>query len=443
MLATSVLAAPSAVDDTVTTPSNTTILAEDLAANDTSLPSDVYTITVPPAHGTATLTTNGLLDYTPDIGYANADTLTYTIDDGAGGVDTATVNIEVELSSDFLTTSSSFVVGLEDVPTPLNISVDPSLEFGGTLQDIIGVDALYRASNDGVTPVSTTIPAGTTSINITGYGTRDVGTGNTDSRNDDYYVLTARIDLRNATYSGRLTYSVVPNISSMDQFSWLNMPLGQSVLSDASAISGNWTGAADPVISLVAGQLQITETIPLQVGYHVEFMTADGDSANINSASGAVQTPGQSQSSFAIPKELEPASPAKQGYIALTGLSANNGANPQEEHKGFSRLIIDLESRTVSGAIASERGETDGRVTTWAFTDYPLIDLQDAPAATPVSIQSSTATRIGDTSATVDGVNDDPTLYIDAAGDLIVVRAAGHAGEFTTITPANITNVPN
>ena len=85
-------AAPIAVDDNVAVPSNTTVFANDLAANDTTLATDTYTITVPPTNGTATLTTDGLLDYTPNIGFASIDTLTYSVDDGAGGVDGCRLN---------------------------------------------------------------------------------------------------------------------------------------------------------------------------------------------------------------------------------------------------------------------------------------------------------------------------------------------------------------
>jgi len=117
----------------------------------------------------------------------------------------------------------------------------------------------------------------------------------------------------------------------------------------------------------------------------------------------------------------------------LTGNSAANGSNFAEEHKGFSRMVIDLEAGSVSGVIASERGELDSLVTTWAFTDYPLVDLRATPAATPVSITTSTAARVGDTTATGTGIEDDPTIFIDATGDLIVERATDHANAFTTM----------
>ncbi|MEM7256069.1 MAG: Ig-like domain-containing protein, partial [Pseudomonadota bacterium] len=428
-------AAPTAVDDTVLVPSNTTVFANDLAANDTRLPTDTYTITVPPAHGTAILSADGLLDYTPNIGFASLDSLTYTVDDGAGGIDTATVTLEVVLTSDFLTPGSNFLIGQEDVPTPLNLTVDPSLEFGGTLQDVIGVDALYRDENGSGTPVSSTIPAGSTGITITGYATRNVGTNANDGYNDDYEMLSISVNLREGTYSGRLTYSISPHLTrgTIDQYAWIDVPLGQSVLSDTSYVGGLWTGDSDPMVDLVNGQIRITETIPLQIAYHLEYMTSDGASTDFVSGSGAVQTPGELQSGFAIPPALEPTDGSQQGYLVVTGNSAASGSNFAQEHKGFNRLVVDLEAGTVSGVIASERGELDSLVTAWSFTDYPLIDLRNTPAAVPVAVTASTATRVGDDTATGAGVEDDPTIYIDAAGELIVERAADHASVFTTM----------
>ena len=428
-------AAPIAVDDIVAVPANTTVFANDLAANDTHLPSDIFTITTQPSNGTASLTADGLLDYTPNIGFASMDSLSYSIDDGEGGVDTATVTFDVVLTSDFLTPAANFVIGQEDVPTPLNLTVDPSLEYGGTLQDIIGTDALYRAENQIGVPVSSPIPVGTTGINITGYATRNVGTNANDLHNDDYQLLSINIDLREGTYSGRLTYSIHPNqiAGTIDQYTWLNVPLGQSVLSDTSYVSGDWTGDADPLVGLVAGELLIAQTIPLQIAYHVEYMTSDGDSADFVSGSGDVQTPGDSQSTFTIPPELEPTDDSKRGYVVLTGNSAANGSHYAEEHKGFSRMVVDLEAGEVSGVIASERGEIDSLVTAWSFINYPLIDLRDTPSATPVAITASSATRVGDSTASNTDVEDDPTVYIDASGALIVERAADHAAAFTTM----------
>lgn len=207
-------AAPVAVDDNVLVPSNTTVFANDLAANDTRLPTDTYSITVPPSHGTATLTADGLLDYTPNVGFASLDSLTYTIIDSVGDTDTATVTLDVVLTSDFLEPGSTFLIGQEDVPTPLNLTVDPSLEFGGTLQDVIGVDALYRDENGSGNPVISTIPSGSTGIHITGFATRNVGTSANDSYNDDYQILSVSVNLREGTYSGRLTYSVSPHLNN-------------------------------------------------------------------------------------------------------------------------------------------------------------------------------------------------------------------------------------
>ena len=162
-------------------------------------------------------------------------------------------------------------------------------------------------------------------------------------------------------------------------------------------------------------------------------MTSDGDSTDFVGGSGDLQNPGEFVSTFVIPAALVPTDGSKHGYLVLTGNSAANGSNFAEEHKGFSRLVIDLQADTVSGVIASERGELDSRVTTWAFLNYPLIDLRDTPAAVPVAITDSTATRVGDDTASVTGIEDDPTIFIDASGDLIVERESDHAAAFTTM----------
>lgn len=437
LFAVPVFAAPIAVDDLVAVPANTPVLANDVSFNDTSIATDTYSIITPPSHGTATLTPNGLLDYTPNIGFASTDTLTYSIDDGAGGIATAIVTFDVVLTSDFLTPASNFIVGLEDIPTPLNLTADPSLESGGTLQDITGVDALYRAETQIGVPITSTIPTGSTGINITGYATRNVGTSANDRYNDDYELISINVNLREGTYSGRVTYSTAPSTSAntgvIDQYTFIDVPLGQSILTDTSLVSGNWTGDSDPLVEIDAGQIRITETIPLQIAYHVEYLTSDGNSADFVSASGAVQTPNNTQSTFTIPLDLTPNDGSQKGYLVITGNSAANGANFAEEHKGFSRMVVDLEGGTVSGVIASERGELDSLTTTWSFKDYALIDLRNTPTASPVSITASSANLMGDSTASSTDVEDDPTVYIDATGDLIIERAAAHAAAFTTM----------
>ena len=121
-------------------------------------------------------------------------------------------------------------------------------------------------------------------------------------------MLSISVNLRTGTYSGQLTYSISPHLNNgtIDQYAWIDVPLGQSVLTDTSYVGGYWTGNADPLVALSNGQIHLTETTPLQIAYHIEYLTSDGDSTNFVSGSGAVQTPGETLSSFAIPPTLEP-----------------------------------------------------------------------------------------------------------------------------------------
>ena len=58
---------------------------------------------------------------------------------------------------------------------------------------------------------------------------------------------------------------------------------------------------------------------------------------------------------IALPSQLEPAS-GKHGTVVLNSISASAGGNFAIEHKGFNRLVIDLDSATISGSIAAQQG---------------------------------------------------------------------------------------
>ena len=424
--------APIAVNDSFNTISGQ-VVSGSLASNDEGLdgPADIFSRLSNASNGEAIVNSDGSFQYEPNIGFAGIDSFDYEINDGAGGTSTATVTISIAGASDFLFVADPTLQTPEDTAISLGISVAPDLFNGGALQDVIGTAALFRSDSAGNAPSTATVPNGTSSIVVTGYSTQFRNTVNHNDRNDDYQLLNAYINLAKGTSSGRIAFLTAGlddgSASVLDQYSWENVPLGQSVLSDPSKVIGNAAGSSDPTFSLVGNEFSIVETHTLETSYHVEFMTSDGGSADFLGAGNSVQNPGQEISILSLPAELEPAA-GKKGFILLNSSSAAGGSNFEVEHKGSGRLLIDLEAGVVSGSLAAQQGETSNNTVTYGFTDYPLVDLRLGASPTP-SVLSSTATVVGDSTAK-STVRHDPTIYINAGGELVIERASGFASVF-------------
>ncbi len=113
---------PLAEDDTVDTAEDTDIVI-DVFGNDSDPDGDVLTIceTTVPLNGTITVA-NGLITYTPNLGFVGVDAFTYTVCDGNGGTATAVIYVNVSGTT-----------------TALNANID-SLTIVNT--DIIGINVL-------------------------------------------------------------------------------------------------------------------------------------------------------------------------------------------------------------------------------------------------------------------------------------------------------------
>jgi 3-phytase len=88
--------APVAANDSATTQGAPVVIA--VLANDTDRngdPISIAGITQQPAHGSATINSDGTITYTPLVNYLGDDSFSYSISDGSGGTDTATVNVAV------------------------------------------------------------------------------------------------------------------------------------------------------------------------------------------------------------------------------------------------------------------------------------------------------------------------------------------------------------
>jgi hypothetical protein len=87
---------PVALDDCRTT-SKGTPTTIDVLANDRDSDGDSLVLlgVSSPAHGTATLNSNGTIAYAPAAGFVGTDVFTYTVGDRRGGTDAATVTVTV------------------------------------------------------------------------------------------------------------------------------------------------------------------------------------------------------------------------------------------------------------------------------------------------------------------------------------------------------------
>jgi hypothetical protein len=90
-------AAPVAADDVVTLVAGQAAARVAVLANDTDAEGDELTVAVAstPMHGTAVVNPDRTITYTPEAGYAGADSFNYTVSDASGGSDTGTVNLTV------------------------------------------------------------------------------------------------------------------------------------------------------------------------------------------------------------------------------------------------------------------------------------------------------------------------------------------------------------
>lgn len=106
---------PDAVDDYASTTENTTVTVQVLA-NDSDPDGDALTIQAvgAPAHGDAVINGEEVV-YTPENGYTDDDSFTYTISDEKGGTDTATVTVTVAAGQNWPTAYRIFLPGKDSL----------------------------------------------------------------------------------------------------------------------------------------------------------------------------------------------------------------------------------------------------------------------------------------------------------------------------------------
>jgi len=115
--------APDAVDDYYTI-NEDIVLNDSVNVNDT-LSADggnIWSIVTAPAHGVIILDTNGHFQYTPDLNYSGADTITYQLCDIDGDCDTAYIFIVINAVNDLPVAVNDTTTTIEDNAVTIDVA---------------------------------------------------------------------------------------------------------------------------------------------------------------------------------------------------------------------------------------------------------------------------------------------------------------------------------
>ena len=183
---------PTVANDSVTgTSINGSSLFVDVVSNDVdpdgAIVFNTIVITTQPTNGTAVSLGNGLIQYTPNIGFSGVDTLTYTIADNAGGV-SARATVTFNVTQVVADSADDTLVGSEGDDTIVGSDGDDLItgSAGGDVVDGgIGNDTVFGgAGND-------SIDGGSGNDSLTGNAGNDTLNGGAD---DDTLVWRGTTD---------------------------------------------------------------------------------------------------------------------------------------------------------------------------------------------------------------------------------------------------------
>ncbi|MFZ1640439.1 MAG: Ig-like domain-containing protein [Candidatus Contendobacter sp.] len=115
-----------AVDDAATTPLETPVTINVLANDSGGVPPLSVAAVTPPAHGSAALSGNAIVYYTPAAGYTGTDSFGYTVRDNAGQTATATVTVTVTVTPRKLIAVDDAATTPLETPVTINVLANDS-----------------------------------------------------------------------------------------------------------------------------------------------------------------------------------------------------------------------------------------------------------------------------------------------------------------------------
>lgn len=143
--------APSAADDLVLVDPDTTAVI-DVLSNDPDIDGDLLVVTLsslplPTSNGSADITEEGLVSYTPNPGYLGQDSFSYTVDDGNGGVSIAEVLITVGTGNQAPVVVDDQVAASANVTTVIPVLINDYDPNG----DILTITSAVQPVNGAIT----------------------------------------------------------------------------------------------------------------------------------------------------------------------------------------------------------------------------------------------------------------------------------------------------
>lgn len=103
------------------------IYLSNITGNDTDVENDELSVTITddPDHGTATIMSNGMVQYVPDVNYFGADSYVYKVNDGAADSATATVDLTINSINDapVITEGETVAVTMSEDSSPAAFSL--------------------------------------------------------------------------------------------------------------------------------------------------------------------------------------------------------------------------------------------------------------------------------------------------------------------------------
>jgi len=253
-----------------------TILAATLLANDTDVDGDALTLSLVynPVGGTVARDVNGDVVFTPDANFNGQATFDYAVSDGNGGMSLSTVIVDVVAVADAPTLSAGVMVPLSYTP----FTTDGASQISQTLLHQFSPGQIIDTNEDKIPQITSLVGGGYV---VTWYGLHGV---NGNQATSEWNIFARIFNADGSAVTGELSIGDVNYANGYDQ----NMDTAAQVtaLSDGGFAmawknhnneydaNGTYTGygtdiqlqtvAADG--TLVGSQVQVSQTVPYQVG---------------------------------------------------------------------------------------------------------------------------------------------------------------------------------